>query len=209
MRKARIYDIWCGIKSRCHNPNKKSYKNYGEKGIYICDDWRNDFLHFYNWSIKNGYSDDLTIDRIDNLKGYCPENCRWVSHAEQQRNRTNNVFLENKGQIKTLAEWCRDMNEPYQKIYSRKTKCLAEKGSFVFDDLFYPQKTERKYTKKFYERKHFVRKIIQYTKDGSFIKTWESIKETSDFGFSPTAIINCCKGKTRSSGGYIWKYAEG
>ena len=82
----RIYRIWASMISRCENPNNNRYYVYGLKGISVCDDWRNDFMSFYNWAINNGYSDDLSIGRIDNDKGYCPSNCRWATSKEQRAN---------------------------------------------------------------------------------------------------------------------------
>ena len=82
----RIKRIWKNMKSRCGNPNATSYRIYGGRGIAVCDEWKNDFMSFYNWAINNGYSDDLSIDRIDNDKGYCPENCRWATAKEQRAN---------------------------------------------------------------------------------------------------------------------------
>lgn len=78
----RLYNIWSGIKQRCNNPNRENYRFYGGKGISICEEWETDFLKFYTWSIEHGYSDELVIDRIDPTKNYCPDNCRWITSAE-------------------------------------------------------------------------------------------------------------------------------
>ena len=90
LSKTRIYRTWGNMKSRCHKEYDSKYKYYGAKGIKVCDEWRNNFMSFYNWAIKNGYTDELTIDRIDSTKDYCPENCRWVT-LEQ-----NIVYSHNK-----------------------------------------------------------------------------------------------------------------
>lgn len=84
---ARLYKIFSGMKSRCYNPNATGYKNYGGKGVTICEEWRSNFWTFYSWALEHGYADGLTIDRIDNGKGYYPENCRWVTRAEQNKNK--------------------------------------------------------------------------------------------------------------------------
>ena len=87
LRKTRLYRIWANMKDRCLNSNAPGYLYYGGRGITICDEWKNDFLQFYDWAMANGYADDLSIDRIDNDKGYNPDNCRWATHSEQMRNR--------------------------------------------------------------------------------------------------------------------------
>ena len=85
-RHTRLYKIWINIKDRVLNPKNKRYNDYGGRGITICDDWKNDFIPFYNWAMLNGYSDELSIDRIDNDEGYFPENCRWTTKTIQTRN---------------------------------------------------------------------------------------------------------------------------
>jgi hypothetical protein len=101
---SRLFTIWVDMKQRCENPNVPHYRLYGGKGITVCDDWH-DFIQFQKWSYKNGYSDSLTIDRIDNKKGYTPENCRWVTNKRQQRNRTNNHLITYKGETHCISEW--------------------------------------------------------------------------------------------------------
>lgn len=81
----RLYQIWCDMKQRCYNPKVREYKNYGGRGITVCDEWMNSAA-FFEWAKANGYSEKLTIDRIDNDKGYSPDNCRWSTAKEQRHN---------------------------------------------------------------------------------------------------------------------------
>lgn len=94
------------MKERCYNQNRNSYCWYGAKGICVCDEW-DDFENFYDWSMNNGYSDELTIDRIDANGNYCPENCRWSTDREQANNRSTNRIIEYNGESHTLEEWSR------------------------------------------------------------------------------------------------------
>jgi len=82
----RLHRIWAAMRRRCQNPNYCHYSYYGGRGIKVCDEW-NDYAVFSKWAKENGYSDDLTIDRIDYNGDYSPQNCRWVTMAEQNRNK--------------------------------------------------------------------------------------------------------------------------
>ena len=85
--RVRILGILRGAIQRCHNPDCDAYGNYGARGIEVCEEWRQDPYSFYLWSLGNGYEDHLTLDRRDNYSGYEPTNCRWITNAENQRNR--------------------------------------------------------------------------------------------------------------------------
>lgn len=84
--KTRLFQIWCNMRNRCYNPNVTRYDDYGGRGITVCDEWLHDFTAFRNWALSSGYSDELTLDRIDNDKGYSPDNCRWATWHEQRMN---------------------------------------------------------------------------------------------------------------------------
>lgn len=101
----RLYYIWTSMKARCTNPRCKSFKHYGGRGIRVCEEWAQSFEAFQAWALPNGYTDNLTIDRIDNDKGYDPDNCRWVDRTTQSRNRRNNRFLTYNGETRTIGEW--------------------------------------------------------------------------------------------------------
>jgi hypothetical protein len=94
--------------SRCYDPTQRFYKDYGGRGIAICDEWLNSFDDFYFWAVSSGYSAKLSIDRKDNDKGYSPDNCKWSTAKEQAQNRRGNKRYEAFGEWKVLEEWSRD-----------------------------------------------------------------------------------------------------
>lgn len=118
-RQTRLYNIWGGMKQRCYNSNAKHYKNYGGRGIKVCDEWKNSFKNFYNWAINNGYEDGLTIDRTDTNKDYEPSNCRWVTVEIQNNNRRTNTYITYMGETLTLAEWATRLGYKYVTLHYR------------------------------------------------------------------------------------------
>ena len=115
----RIYRIWLDMKQRCTNPKNTYYSNYGGRGIKPCYEWYNSFMKFYNWSISNGYQDNLTLDRIDGNKGYSPDNCRWISRKAQANNTRTNIILDFNGESHTMAEWSDILNISYMALCHR------------------------------------------------------------------------------------------
>jgi hypothetical protein len=87
---SRLYNIWCHMKTRCLCETDRNYKWYGAKGVSVCEEWKNDYLAFQKWALSNGYSGNLTIDRINPFGNYEPNNCRWITIQEQQRNKRRN-----------------------------------------------------------------------------------------------------------------------
>ena len=119
MSGTRIYTIWQSMKDRCCNPHNARYSRYGGRGIKVCDEWIHDFSAFYEWALKNGYSETLTIDRIDYDGNYDPDNCRWATQSEQARNRSTNLTITIGNATKTLKEWCEIFEVDYEKAHSR------------------------------------------------------------------------------------------
>lgn len=117
-RYTRLYRIWAHMKDRCNNPKHTHYNSYGGRGIKVCRDWLN-FLSFQEWAMKNGYSDTLTLDRINNDKGYYPDNCHWTDKVTQQNNTRHNRLLTYKGQTKTIAQWARELHVNRSMLDSR------------------------------------------------------------------------------------------
>ena len=115
----RLHQCYKDMFNRCYNQNNKSYKRYGNRGICICDEWLNDFYSFRDWALANGYSDDLTIDRIDVNGNYEPSNCRWVTVKAQNNNRSNNRIVQYKGETMTLHELSEKYGIDYKTLWGR------------------------------------------------------------------------------------------
>ena len=105
----RIFKIYQGMIQRCYNPNNKNFKDYGEKGIGICKEWLNNPKSFEDWAISHGYKDDLTIDRINSNKNYCPDNCQWITLEENSRRASAN-FIEVDGKTLSGTQWAETLN---------------------------------------------------------------------------------------------------
>lgn len=191
----RINQIHRAMKRRCLNPNCYEYKDYGGRGITICDEWM-EFKPFYEWAMKNGYSDNLTIDRIDNNGNYEPNNCRWADWYMQANNTRTNRFLTYNGKTQTVAEWARELNISPKTLENRVTQGWGDEKALTY-------KHDHK------KNSPINKKVDQYTLDGQFIKTHISIASASrEIGVAASRISNVCMRKYRhkSAGGYIFRY---
>ena len=130
-RKTRLYRIWANIKTRCYNERDPHFERWGNRGITMCDEWKDNYQTFYDWAMSHGYSDDLTIDRIDNNGNYEPSNCRWITVKEQNRNKRNVRFITYGGKTQTIPEWTKELHLGKETIRER-----LKRGYTDYEALF-------------------------------------------------------------------------
>lgn len=118
MTETRLYTEWRNMKARCNNPRNQMYKNYGGRGVKVCEEWHK-FEPFMKWALSNGYTDDLTIERKDVNGNYEPKNCEWITQAEQYLNRTDSHFITALGKTQTIKEWADETGIKYDTIQAR------------------------------------------------------------------------------------------
>jgi len=116
MTNTKLYGLWATMMGRCENQNRPKYASYGHRGIAVCDEWHDSCL-FLKWALENGYKQGLQIDRIDNNKGYYPDNCRFVTPKTNSRNRRNTKLLTINNETKCVAEWCETILASQYTIY--------------------------------------------------------------------------------------------
>lgn len=116
-----LYQTWNAMMQRCYNPNQVAYKNYGGRGIAVCDDWH-DISKFIEWAEINGYKEGLTIERINVNGGYNPDNCKWITKSEQAYNKRNSVKITINGETKCLMQWVHELNIPLGRVWEAPSK---------------------------------------------------------------------------------------
>lgn len=138
MSKTRIYHEWASMRKRCKSENDRCASSYYLRGITVCPEWDSDFMAFYEWAMDNGYNDSLTIDRIDNGKGYSPDNCRWITIEQQQSNKRNTVFVEYQGEKWCLRTLCENIGFPYKTAHRRYMRMTRRGEPITTDKLIAP-----------------------------------------------------------------------
>lgn len=169
----RLYGIWHNMNQRCYNPRNMLYPRYGERGITVCDLWRNTnpygFACFVSWAWQNGYNDTLTIDRIDNNGNYEPSNCQWADMKEQTNNRGDfNVRITIGDRTQTLMQWCEEYSID-RKDYSQIRSRIMQFGWNAEEAL----KTPISRTANAWRRHPVTVNGIEYT---SIVQAYEAIK---------------------------------
>jgi len=171
---------YSGMKQRCYNPNNSDYKDYGARGIIVCDEWLKNPEAFFAWSVSNGYEKGLTIDRIKVNGNYSPDNCRWITNAEQQANKRSNVLVECKGEMVTLAEASRRIGISESAAWMR-----VKRGIPVDREPF---KWER-----------------PVMRDDGVV--FASVKEAAEsVGVCDSRVSAVCKGKRKRTGGHGFRF---
>lgn len=137
-----LFTRWECMRSRCYYPKNIMYHRYGGRGIKVCDEWQ-EFEPFMEWALANGYRDDLALDRIDGDGDYCPENCRWVTQKENNRNKDDIVYLTVDGETRMLVEWAEITNQPVGRLHSRRKSGWSDEEIVYGRDTVNAIKLER------------------------------------------------------------------
>lgn len=127
-KRERLYSIWASMKSRCHD---KTNMIYGGRGISVCEEWGKSYVCFRDWAKKSGYDSDLAIDRIDTDGNYSPDNCRWITQAENNRNARSNIWITKFGEKKLFWDWIKDprCTVKFNTVYQRMRKGFSREES--------------------------------------------------------------------------------
>lgn len=163
----KLYAVWSCMKQRCYNPKNKRWNRYGGRGIKICEEWKNSFDSFREWSLAHGYAEGLTIDRINNDGNYEPDNCRWTTYREQNLNCSRNVYYEYAGEKHTPIEWAEIYGLNIKSIYQR-----MERYSISFMEALFSVGEKRE-------------RLITYNGKTQNLRQW-----ADELGISYTCLIN-------------------
>lgn len=187
---ARLYASWKNIIRRCTNPTDKEYKNYGGRGITICNEWA-EFHTYAQWALSNGWGDGMSIERIDVNGNYEPSNCTFIPIREQFYNKTNTAWITHDGKTQSLAKWCEELGLNKHSVSTRRNRDKVADSN----ELFAPPQSRCK-------------AILQILEDGTVVE-YPSINEASKAtGIGRRNISNVLNHWSNLAGGYKWKYKE-
>lgn len=194
-----IYWAWKSMKQRCLNPRCAAYKNYGARGITVCEEWM-EFEPFCEWALNNGHKRGLDLDRRDNSGGYSPENCRWVTRQENTNNRRKTIFLEVDGVRKARTDWERQLGLPKGIL-----KAWFETHGYEYTVSRIKEILRSGYVPKDYAYSHGM--AVTHVETG---RTYRSIKEAArTVGLSSSWIRSATiNGRKTSKGRFVWAQTD-
>lgn len=137
----RLHVVWVDMRRRCYNETDIQFKDYGGRGIRVCQAWKNDFKPFYDWAMSNGWKDGLTIERVNNNGNYEPSNCRWATRLEQNRNQRSNRNLTYKSKTLCISEWAQIAGISASTIYSRINRGWSTEDALTLKPVTYKNRT--------------------------------------------------------------------
>lgn len=128
----KLYWVYYAMLQRCYSKNCKRYHRYGGRGITVCDEWRNNSTTFYQWAIKTGYKEGLTLDRVDNDKGYSPDNCVWVTNRINTNHTSRTHFITYNGKTQSMRQWANELGINYSTLRNRLNRSkMTVKEAFI------------------------------------------------------------------------------
>ncbi len=185
----RLFGVWRNMQSRCYDARSERYYTYGAKGVTVCDEWRDNFRVFAKWAHENGWRRGLSIER-ENLNGpYCPENCTFITMAEQARNKRSNIRIVIDGVDRCLTEWCEIYGVDFKVAWAR----YQAYGHKDIETIFYPGDLR--------ERRTFIQLSLDGQELARYNRLFEATKAT---GANPESIRRVCRGKGQTAGGFRW-----
>ena len=192
VKSERLHRIWLAMRNRCNNPRTPRYSDYGGRGIVVCDEW-DSYSVFENWAMSHGYTDELTIDRIDNNESYSPENCRWSTVKEQNRNTRKNHLISFNGETHCISEWA--------EITGLSSVCIQNRiryGWSINDILTKP----KGYNVGINKTRPCKAVICEELNE-----EFESVKQAAELlHINQESIRKVCNRKWKTAGGYRWHY---
>ncbi len=220
-----IYRRYLDMKGRCYNPNNCNYKHYGARGIKVCDEWlgKDGYKNFEKWSLENGYKKELSLDKIDNNGNYSPDNCRWTTRRIQNINKrpgTPNtsgfVGIRKHSHCNTYYGSVKINDKAYYTGMSDDIIIAAiMRNNYIIDNHLDNELNDlSQYADKYnmeirYKPQPKIIGVIQYDLDMNFIEEFNSCYEASKkYNCCVSNIRNCCRGKSKTAKGFIWKYKK-
>lgn len=202
--------VYASMLQRCYNPKDRGYKNYGAKGVRVCEEWIKDKGLFFNWALDNGWEKGLQVDKdiIGDGFLYSPTTCSIVTIQDNLAAKKSSApkLYKYKNQILTLPKICLLENVNHHFVYNKMKIGNASLSEAIKRGKFIKNKERRDYSAKGSNSKN-CRPVIQREMNGDFVKKWDYLRKVAEGGFSPVCVCKVCKGKNKHHKNFKWEYA--